>query len=302
MLLPFALWGSSMVAMKMVLPHADPWTVACLRILPAALAMLIAMPACGVSLVIPRQDWGWLALFAVVDVSVAQGLLAEGLQRTGAGIGSVLIDTQPLLVALMARSLFREAINPVGWLGLCLGLAGVVCLGLSMVGLPLRHLWWPGTTLVDALHGNDGVLLMLGTAVAMAVGTVLCRLTSDRSHPLSLTAWHLLFGGLPLLAVATVSGSSIAALADLDWWLMGYVSLGGTAVGYGLFFWFATHCELTGFCSLTFLTPVFAVACSTLLHEHLSPFQWLGIAVTLAGVLLIGNRHRLWIPAKDSGS
>ena len=299
MLLPFALWGSSMVAMKMVLPHADPWTVACLRTLPAALAMLMVLPICGVSLMVPRQDWTWLALFALVDVSAAQSLLAAGLQRTGAGIGSVLIDTQPLLVALMARNLFGEAINPIGWLGLCLGLGGVGCLGLSMHMLQPEHLWLQSST-PDVPHWDSGALLMLGTAVAMAIGTVLCRLASARSHPLSLTAWHLLFGGLPLLFMAIMSGSSVAAMAEMDWWLMGYASLGGTAIGYGLFFWFATRRDLTGFCSLTFLTPVFAVACSTLLHEHLSPFQWLGVAITLTGVLLIGSRNRLWVPSKGS--
>ncbi|MYK91340.1 MAG: DMT family transporter, partial [Synechococcus sp. SB0669_bin_8] len=115
MVLPFALWGSSMVAMKLVLGHVDPWTVACLRILPAALAMLLVLPMAGISLVVARGDWGWLVLFSLVDVGCAQGLLSAGLQTTGPGLSSVLIDTQPLLVALLARQVFGEAINPVGW-------------------------------------------------------------------------------------------------------------------------------------------------------------------------------------------
>ena len=69
-------------------------------------------------------------------------LYFEFLGRTGAGLGSVLIDSQPLLVALLARSLFGEAINPVGWLGLLLGLLGILCLGLPPE--LLRHSWLEG--------------------------------------------------------------------------------------------------------------------------------------------------------------
>jgi ribosomal protein L27 len=73
------------------------------------------------------RDW---TLFALVDGTLFQGLLARGLGETGAGLGSVLIDSQPLLVALLARGLFGEAINPVGWVGLLVGLLGILCLGL----------------------------------------------------------------------------------------------------------------------------------------------------------------------------
>ena len=69
-------------------------------------------------------------LFALVDGALFQTLLAQGLGQTGAGLGLVLIDSQPLLVALLARALFGEAINPIGWLGLLLGLVGILCLGL----------------------------------------------------------------------------------------------------------------------------------------------------------------------------
>ncbi|MXY18949.1 MAG: DMT family transporter, partial [Synechococcus sp. SB0664_bin_36] len=206
MVLPFALWGSSMVAMKLVLGHADPWTVACLRILPAAVAMVLLLPIAGIPLAVARGDWGWLALFSLVDVSCAQGLLSAGLQTTGAGLSSVLIDTQPLLVALLARQVFGEAINPVGWLGLLMGLGGVACLGLPEP--LLQNLWLQGPAVGD-LSWNGGTALLLGSAVSMACGAVLCRFAARQSHVLSVTAWHLLLGGLPLLGIGAWQGSAL---------------------------------------------------------------------------------------------
>ena len=76
---------------------------------------------------------------------------------------------------------------------------------------------------------------------------------------------------------------------------MAYASLLGSALAYGLFFWFASSGDLTGFTSLTFLTPVFALLCGVLLlNESLQPLQWLGVALALVSVVLINRRQQLW--------
>jgi len=69
----------------------------------------------------------------------------------------------------------------------------------------------------------------------------------------------------------------------------------GSALAYGLFFWFASQGDLTGFTALTFLTPVFALLSGLLfLEESLRPLQWLGALLALLSVLLIHQRQALW--------
>lgn len=58
--------------------------------------------------------------------TTAQGFLAEGLSRTSAGLGSVIIDSQPLSVAVLAALLFGERLGPRGLLGLGLGVVGLL--------------------------------------------------------------------------------------------------------------------------------------------------------------------------------
>jgi drug/metabolite transporter (DMT)-like permease len=302
MLLPFALWGTAMAAMKPLLCGATPLQVACLRLLPAGMLVLLAAWMLGRPLRIAAADWPWLIAFALIDASLFQGLLAEGLGRTGAGLGSVLIDSQPLLVALLARSLFAEAINPVGWLGLLLGLLGILCLGLPPE--LLRHWWLEGPSALGVRAWNHGELWMLAAAAAMAVGTVLCRYASRHSDPVAITGWHMLLGGLPLLLLAeapALAGDGVASASwlphwsALQWGLMAYASVLGSALAYGLFFLFASRGDLTGFTALTFLTPVFALLCGVWwLGEQLRPLQWLGAALALISVLLINRRQPLW--------
>ena len=298
MVLPFALWGTAMAAMAPLLSGATPAMLASLRLLPAGAVLLLAALALGRPLAVAPADRPWLLLFALVDGTLFQGFLARGLGQTGAGLGSVLIDSQPLLVALLARLLFNEPINPVGWLGLTLGLAGILCLGLP--GDVLRHWWLQGPEALNSHPWSNGELWMLAAAAAMAVGTVLCRYATRQSDPVAVTGWHMLIGAVPLLVLTVAPGLGEGHLPLPDWSLgqwgwMAYASLVGSALAYGLFFVFASAGDLTGFTALTFLTPVFALLGGILLlEEHLRPLQWLGAALALLSVVLINRRVALW--------
>lgn len=298
MVLPFALWGTAMAAMKPLLEQLSPLQLAWLRMLPAGLMILLAARFLGRPLGIDNRDRGWFLFFALVDGSLFQGLLAQGLQQIGAGLGSVLIDSQPLMVALLARFFLAELINPVGWMGLLLGFGGILCLGLP-AGV-LQHWLLEGPPVLGLALPQRGELLMLLAAAAMAVGTLLCRWACRHSDPLAVTGWHLLLGGLPLLAMSLVNTPrTFPQLSLSEWGLMAYASLLGSALAYGLFFWFANQGDLTGFTSLTFLTPVFALASSVFwLDENLRLLQWLGVALALSSVLLINRRRDIWQPQK----
>lgn len=298
MVLPFALWGTAMAAMAPLLGGASPAMLACLRLLPAGAVLLLAAVVLKRPLAVAGPDRLWLLLFALVDGTLFQGFLARGLGQTGAGLGSVLIDSQPLLVALLARVLFQEQINPVGWFGLLLGLAGIVCLGLP--GDVLRHWWLEGPVASGSQPWSNGELWMLAAAAAMAIGTVLCRYATRQSDPVAVTGWHMVIGAAPLLVVSLApafspQGVVLPAWTPGQWGWMAYSSLFGSALAYGLFFVFASKGDLTGFTALTFLTPVFALLCGiVLLGEHLRPLQWLGASLALVSVLLINRRGALW--------
>ena len=304
MVLPFALWGTAMTAMAPLLAGAGPLLVAGLRLVPAGLVLLLWGQWNSRGLAIDPRDRLWFLLFTLVDATLFQGLLARGLEGTGAGLGSVLIDCQPLLVALMARALFMESINPIGWMGLAIGLAGIVCIGLPAE--LLGHWWLLADPPVVQQLFQPGEGWMLLAAVAMAAGTVLIRFASHHSDPVSVTAWHMVLGGLPLLGVHALqrTDASLAWTAS-DWVRMGYASLLGSALAYGLFFWFANQRDLTSFSSLGFLTPVFALATGGwLLGERLDLLQWIGVVMVLVSVILVSQRRRFWesLPLMDPSS
>lgn len=288
---PFFFWGTSMVAMKELAPHTTPMLVAAWRLLPAGVVLLGWAYAAGNKG--PSGPMGWLAvaLFGLVDGACFQGFLAEGLQRTSAGLGSVIIDSQPLSVAVIASVLFGESLGPVAVVGLLLGIAGLLLLELP----PNANISELNSMFQMGSLWDSGEWWMLLAAQSMAVGTVMVRWVSKYCDPIAATGWHMILGGIPLLALALQEnpGSSlndiISVLDTKDYLLLTYVSLLGSAASYGVFFYLATvRGSLTQLSSLTFLTPMFAALGGyVVLGEVLTPLQLAGALVTIVGVTCI---------------
>lgn len=302
---PFFFWGTAMVAMKGVIPQTTPFFMAAMRIFPAGILLLLIGKIQGRTQPQSKLAWLWILLFALVDGALFQGFLAEGLVRTGAGLGSVMIDSQPLAVAILSLWLFQERIRFWGWLGLVIGVIGI-----SLIGLPDE---WIGSLLhpetievslgIDTLF-QSGEWLMLLASLSMAVGTVLVRWVCKYNDPIIATGWHLILGGVPLLAMsAGFESQQLVNINQYGWIAMGYTAIFGSAIAYGLFFYFASSGNLTSLSALTFLTPIFALLFGNFfLGEVLSSLQSVGVGLTLVSIYLINQRDVLADKLKFSTS
>lgn len=283
---PFFFWGTAMVAMKGVIPRTGPFFVAAIRLLPAG-ALLVAFAAARGR----KQPSGWeawlaIAAFGLIDAACFQGFLAEGLQKTSAGLGSVIIDSQPLTVAILASLLFGESIGAIGVGGLVLGVVGLLLLEVPALSVEGN----------DTTIWGSGESLMFLSAQSMAVGTIMVRWVSKYSDPIMATGWHMIIGGLPLLVISVLNHDPALSghIQDLTWsdiLALGYTSIFGSAVSYGVYFYNATRGSLTTLSSLTFLTPMFASVFGYLyLGETFSTVQIGGALLTLVAIYMVNYK------------
>ncbi|CAI9110346.1 OLC1v1010353C2 [Oldenlandia corymbosa var. corymbosa] len=283
---PFFFWGTAMVAMKEVLPKAGLFFVSSFRLVPSGLLLVGFAALRGRKFPSGFNAWFSICLFALVDAACFQGFLAEGLEKTSAGLGSVIIDSQPLTVAILASLLFGESIGFIGAAGLVLGVIGLLLLEVPAVSFDESNfsLW------------GSGEWWMLLAAQSMAVGTVMVRWVTKFSDPVMATGWHMVIGGLPLLAISVLNrdpalSGSFGELSTNDLLALLYTSIFGSAISYGVFFYNATRGSLTKLSSLTFLTPMFASIFGFLyLDETFTPIQLVGALVTVAAIFMVNYK------------
>jgi drug/metabolite transporter (DMT)-like permease len=149
---------------------------------------------------------------------------------------------------------------------------------------------------------------MLLAALSMAIGTILISYVSRHADPVVATGWHMVLGGLPLYVLSGLwETQQWQHLGWVDWAAIGYSTLMGSALAYGIFFFLAAQGNLTSLSALTFLTPVFALLFGNLfLGESLTSLQWVGVSFTLVSIYLINQRAvltqklRQWLLTYDA--
>jgi drug/metabolite transporter (DMT)-like permease len=120
------LWSTGFVAAKLGLPYAEPATFLVLRFI---LVIAILLPICWLS----RTPWP--SPKPVLQMAIAGILLQAGYlggvfaaihHGMAAGVSAVITGLQPIFTAVLAGWLLNERIGARRWIGLVLGLAGVM--------------------------------------------------------------------------------------------------------------------------------------------------------------------------------
>ena len=264
------IWGYTWVAIKIATYDASPFVVAGMRLGIATLILFALLPLTGRSLrpppLVPTiilgllQTTGW-TLLQTFAVSLG-----------GAGKSAVLGYTMPFWTALLAWPFLGERITGIRWLAL-----GLAAAGLAFVVSPLDAHSWVA----------DGFAIVAG--ISWGASAVYAKRLRRRHEVdlLSLTAWQLMWGTLPLLVLMFAfpapirwTGSFVAAMA--------FMSVGGGALGWFLWMFILSRLPagVAGIASLA--TPVVGVLAAALqLHEIPSPAQLAGM--TLIVVALVVN-------------
>ncbi len=262
-------WGYTWVAIKLATGDASPLFVASARLAVATLILFAVLALTRRSLRPPPfapalvlgllQTTGWTLL---QTLAVARG---------GAGKSAVLGYTMPFWAALLAWPFLGERITGLRWVALALAAAG-----LALVVAPL-----------DARSFAADALAVLA-GLSWAASAVYAKRLRKRHDVelLSLTAWQLLWGTLPLVVL------TLAFPAPIRWTptfvaAMAFMSVGGGALGWFLWMFILSRLPagVAGIASLA--TPVVGVAAAAIqLHELPASTELIGMALIVAALVV----------------
>lgn len=272
-LVAVTLYATCYSVIKAALPLTPPLRFAALRAAVAGVTVLIIVAAIKQPLLPPRRLWAGVAALGLVGTSVGFGAMFLSLERSGAGLASVLGNTTPLLVIVLAALVLKEPVTPSKGVALTLGFSGTALIAL---GGSAGAGW---SELVAAA-------IPLVAASAIATESVLVKKLVVGAAVLRVTAWQLLVGSVPLFVIsAWLESEARTVWGPTFLWLLAFVAVLGTAVATSIWYRLVQSDDVGRLSLYLFLIPVIGlVLASILFRESLGGTEMLGIALALAGI------------------
>ena len=272
------LWSTGFIGSRYGIPYAEPFTLTAYRMaIVVALLTIIAFTF--------RAPWprGWknIAHIAVAGLCVhaiyLSGVLYAIKWQLPLGFIALIAGLQPLLTALISRTLFHERLRLSQWLGILAG-----CIGVLLV---VASKYVDGEVKLAALIA--ATIAMLGITIGTLYQKRFCQDMDLR------TGGVIQFGatGVVIFALSLIFETRTVVWAPQFifslFWLAIVLSLGAISLLYLLI----RHGAATKVTSLFFLTPaVTAIMAYFLFNESLSWLAIVGLGVSACGVALVSKK------------
>ncbi|MCU0701349.1 MAG: drug/metabolite exporter YedA [Myxococcaceae bacterium] len=270
----YLVWGSTYLAMRVVVEVLPPFAMAAARYLSVGLVLLVFLTARGAAWPTGRQ---WLLSVPIGGLMflLGNGTVAFAEKHLSSGIAAVVCGTMPLWVAALGP-LFGERATVREWVGLGLGFAGVAVLGL---GRELR---------AEPLHA--AVLLI--APIAWAAGSMLSRAWPMPKGLMS-AATQMIAGGALMGLVSLALGEQVPTVIPLKVtlsWL--YLCVFGSLVAYSAYTYLLGATRPAIATSYSYVNPVIAVLMGALLGgEAVGPEVIVAVLLIVSATAMVVVRR-----------
>ncbi|WP_026628228.1 DMT family transporter [Dyadobacter alkalitolerans] len=276
------LWSSASVATKFGVRSAAPLILANVRFFIAGILLLSFsyLLSKDPSYRMPnKKEWKQLALFGFLNTTLYLGLYVYAMKFTAAGIGSLAVSVNPLIIVLLSAWWLKRHPRTEEWLGIILGMAGV-----GVATYPL---------LADSYTTIEGITLLLISMIAVSAASVYYATVQWELPNLLINGWQVFLGGVFLLPVTLLFSDFSTTIWDGTFWFpVLWLSLAVSIIG--LICWFYLLRIDTVKASLwLFLCPLFGFFFAWwLMDEPVTTYTIVGTVLVIGG-LYAGQRRKL---------
>ena len=273
LLLLSIIWGSNIPFMKEALDFSSPAIFAFLRNFFGAIALFITLILLGKP--IKTKEMPQLFALGLFQTAGFTGFLIWALVEGGASKTAILTFTMPMWVAIMAWPLLQEKLTASQWVSV------MVCLlGIGFIFDPFN---------MD--NNFRSTCLALASGLSWAIGAILSK-RMHHQHPtidlVTMTAWQMLWGSIPLLLLALLLPSQPVMWTPYFMGIVLFNVIFVNAIAYLLWFYALKHLEATLVSMLALLTTISAaISAWFLLNEIPNTFETIGFSLILFGLFLL---------------
>ncbi|MGO9135880.1 MAG: DMT family transporter [Methylovirgula sp.] len=269
------IWSFAFTAGKVAVTDCPPLILLAGRFLVAGVLIFAFAAVRREKGAMSRRDIGVFTLLGVVNYALYLSLGYIGLQTVSAGLGGLITSANPILTAIFAATLLGETLNWRKIAGLVLGVAGVAFI--------VAHRLSIGS------DGMRGILFSLASLVSLVAGTILFRLFAPKSDLWMGNGIQNIAAGLVLAPIALTASNVGDIVPSTRLFLaFAFLVLGGSILGFLLWFRLLVLCGATVASSFHFLMPPLGILFAWLvLGEHIVALDLLGILPVALGIYLV---------------
>ena len=275
-LVTVALWGSAFVGIRAAGEALSPGSIALGRLLVSS-AILSAVALVRREQLPSRRDLLPIAAYGVLWLAVYSVTLNAAERTVDAGTAAMLINTGPILIAVLAGVFLHEGFPRRLFAGSAVAFTGCVMIGLA--------------TTQSGTRGGLGILLCVVAAFAYAVAVVVQKPVLARVSPFQVTWLGVATATVACLPfVPTLASEAAKADPSAIGWTV-YLGVFPTALGFATWTFALRRTSAGRMGSLAFLIPVVAILLGWALLAETPPWLALvGGALCLAGVYVARRR------------
>lgn len=284
LLVVWVVWGSTYLAIAVVVKEQPPLAAASLRFLSAGLVM--AAIAAVVDRKHPRPTRRQLADYALIGVlllAIGNAFVMWSEKRIPSGIAALIVATVPLWLTLFdGLRAGGQSWTLRAWVGTAIGLLGV-----ALVARPEGG--------VSAGHWTAIIALQVAT-LAWTGGSLYAQSLPKKLPLFTASAVEMLAGSAVLFLESRLFGEDLGAFAQASsrsWLALLYLGIFGSLIGFTAFAYCLNELPATTVGTYAYVNPVVAVALGhAFLGEPLSPGLLGGAVLILLSVLLTTSLKR----------
>jgi drug/metabolite transporter (DMT)-like permease len=261
------------VLIKAGLAYAPPLLFGGLRTLIAGAALLAyAFSKCE-PLFPPKTRWKGLLVLAFVGTTLVFGAMFLSPGLAGAGIASVLGNSQALITVVLAALFLGERLTTGKTTAVILGLSGAI-----LIAFPALK--------ASNTESVLGIGLALAVSAGTATGNVIVKRYRIKRGLLAFAGWQLVLGSLPLLFFSALSEHGQEVTWNMAFaGILLFLAVVETSFPTAAWYWLVQQEDVGQLSLFFFLVPIFGLGLAALIfNEAINLYEGTGIVAILAGI------------------
>jgi len=277
------IWGTTYTAIKYAILDFPPFLLVGIRQTAAGLLLLLLAFGSGKIQMPPWRYIGLQALTGLATITGGNGFITWGMQYVSSGLAAIIGSLTPVLVVLFSLAWHgKERIHGRMIMGVLLGFGGLA--------LIFREGWQ------DFVRPEYrwGIAGCFASCVTWSLGTVMAKQWNSQSvSPLLNAGLQITSGGLGGFALSLFFDSNHTIHHTTQGWIsVAYLTVIGSALAFTLYMFVLKHLSATISSLYTYINPVVAILLGwALLGERLTPWEVVGMAVTIVGVWIVNSKR-----------